>query len=450
MEGSVVPYKHQLLIFFFFIISSFFTLSNASSIAPRAHDVQENSRDRRQTSPSLTISTIAPDKAWEASNPFGPTLFSRLVTQSVVTDPATNLFTSAQKPKPPPSTSTITTSMTRDDKLTQTLVNGYLMAEAGEGGKSPRVTKVALNPKDPTTAKVLLQYSAMIKRRPNMMAAGAAGSGVPAGSPTQTPLDPKEPGRNASSSGSSANGGSMGVAVIIGPDDRRVVSWQARATAPPTKWVGKLWLNFGQYSQTCSGSLIGPFHVFTAGHCIHEGYGGRMMTGGYFTITILSNGRYVEARYDFKRWWTTSGWAYYGNWGDDIAMIELNPRYPPNVGYFGFGNYGLQVNMGISTAGFPGDKMDQGMYTMSCRVLGFLPVNTITHSCDIFRGQSGSPLYLTFPNQPIANRYGVVSVVSWEEQRTGRNGGPIISNAHFTLICGWFAQSFPSRCGVRR
>lgn len=53
---------------------------------------------------------------------------------------------------------------------------------------------------------------------------------------------------------------------IFGGDQRTLVP---NTQVTPHRQIGRVWMNFGGRESSCSGTMIGPFHVLTAGHCMH-------------------------------------------------------------------------------------------------------------------------------------------------------------------------------------
>lgn len=89
-----------------------------------------------------------------------------------------------------------------------------------------------------------------------------------------------------------------------------------------------------------SGSLIDPYHVITAGHCVYDGsLGGWANT--ISAIPAYDDDRSDPSPFGSANWtggyllWTN--WTVSGNWSHDIAVIELDRPIGASTSWFGYG-----------------------------------------------------------------------------------------------------------------
>ncbi len=140
----------------------------------------------------------------------------------------------------------------------------------------------------------------------------------------------------------------VGIESVIGTDTRnRIYPYNNY----PARAVVLIIFNGGSF---CSGALISPNTVLTAGHCVHGGKGGTWHTGVtvYPGVDISAPwGSCTAAKLGSVVGWTTKGLETY-----DYGAIRLNCTIGNTVGWFGFMKWAASYP--VRMQGYPGDKLD--------------------------------------------------------------------------------------------
>ncbi len=191
----------------------------------------------------------------------------------------------------------------------------------------------------------------------------------------------------------------------------------------PYRPVGKLFFtipNEGDF--VCSGAVLKPRIVLTAGHCVHSGSGGQ---SGFFT-NFLFVPAYRDGIAPFQAWsWshvvTTNAWSQGGGVvpnAADYAMIEIidlpfngvSRRIGQVTGFLGFRTLSLFPNH-ATLLGYP-SNLDNGhkMHQVTAQSFRTRNPNSVEYGSDMRGGSSGGPWIQNF---------GVAAV----GQNAGRNPG---------------------------
>lgn len=177
----------------------------------------------------------------------------------------------------------------------------------------------------------------------------------------------------------------VGIESIIGRDERRRVRdtrrFPYRAAALVTFTGGR-----------CSGWMIGPDTVATAGHCVHDGGRGGSWKSNVRVFPGRNGGRSPFGSCRATRLYSVVGWVNNADEQYDYGAIKLNCNVGNRTGWFGFWwqSASLRGTPTIIT-GYPGDKpLEQWLSRDRVRVSRS---RQIFYRNDTLGGMSGSPVF---------------------------------------------------------
>ncbi|MEM1324026.1 MAG: T9SS type A sorting domain-containing protein [Bacteroidota bacterium] len=159
---------------------------------------------------------------------------------------------------------------------------------------------------------------------------------------------------------------------------------------------------------TCSGAMVGPRHVITAGHCVIDPQKNKKLKFGPGSVVIpaYNMGNVPFGYAQITTWLSFNGWTNNSNWNYDVALLVLDRDIGNLVGWLGLGyneneSWFLDSWNTHSSIGYPGSddfgnpvfEAGERMYAMQGYMDWFESFNSTCHNNLGFRGQSGSGLY---------------------------------------------------------
>ncbi len=180
--------------------------------------------------------------------------------------------------------------------------------------------------------------------------------------------------------------------------------------------VGRL--NIG-WSGMCSGALIAPNLVLTAGHCLYSGNDGEIVDPT--TIEFLAGYRQgrASAKRKVRRAVIHPEYSYSGPETNetvpyDLAILELqSPIQLPHIQPFQIGKR-PRKGASVGVVSYARSRADSPSIQKVCHVLA-RPAGTIVLSCDVDFGASGAPVFAEIDGKPQ-----IVSVISAMSTVRGR------------------------------
>jgi len=182
-----------------------------------------------------------------------------------------------------------------------------------------------------------------------------------------------------------------GAESVIGEDGRTQV---LDTTAYPNSAIVYLEINFPLGAGSCSGWMIGPHTIATAGHCVYLAD-----LGGWATSITAYPGRNgllaPFGSYDAEHWYAKKKWINREKPKFDFAAINIGTDIATTVGTFGFAYNADDTffqERSITVRGYPGDKPEATLWTMDGAIAQVNPTRFF-YEIDTAGGQSGSPMY---------------------------------------------------------
>jgi len=223
--------------------------------------------------------------------------------------------------------------------------------------------------------------------------------------------------------------------ILGGADERWEIEY---ATWTPVKQTGLLTFSGGR----CSGTLVGPKTVLTAGHCVHSGKRGNWYNKFVFYPGRTSTSTSPYKSYTYSTMMTFEGWILNSDFDWDIALVELSSVPSPDIqyNYLGYDN-NINTNYYFHGKGYPGNKPYGSMWSTEDYISQTTTNQLRTDDTDSYYGYSGSPFYCYDENNvPII--YAAHSGAGFDTKYYHRHTR--ITSTKFATFCTWINN--PSVC----
>jgi len=210
---------------------------------------------------------------------------------------------------------------------------------------------------------------------------------------------------------------------VIGQDTRTQIT---ATTSYPYRTIGRIAVG-------CTGTLVGPRHVLTAGHCVYN-----IDNNQWYSNLDFSPGQNGNTKpygtIGWKRAISVTGWTQSHLRDYDYAMIILNQDAGNNNGWLGYGWQNPMPTYNVNINGYPGDKPSGTMWHAFCQ-LQIIQTFRLYYACDTFGGMSGSAVYVLKSDQSRT----IYGIHAYGVDATNLNGATRITESVFNKIKGWKA-----------